>query len=65
MTMMLHYKLNKWFSEPQETNGDVIADKPSIAKGKIPAMKLRIKARLRLFTRKHIFMYVSQEFGEI
>lgn len=59
--MILHYKLNKWFREPQETNNE----KLNIAKGKRPAMKLRIKARFRLFTRKHICMYVSQEFGEI
>mgnify|MGYP006887401105 CR=1 FL=1 len=59
--MILHYKLNKWFSEPQETNNE----KSNIAKGKKPAIKLRIKPRLRLFRRKHIFMYVSQEFGKI
>ena len=59
--MILHYKLNKWFSKPQETNNE----KSNIVKGKKPVMKLRIKARLRLFTRKYICMYVSQEFGEI
>lgn len=57
--MILHYKINKWLSEPQE----IINNKSSIAKKK--AIKLRIKPRLRLFIRKHIFMYVSQEFGKI
>lgn len=54
--MILHYKIKKWFEDSSSEEQ---------ARGKKQNRKLRIKARLRLFTRKHIFMYVSQEFGEI
>lgn len=54
--MILHYKIKKWFEDSSSEEQ---------ARGKKQNRKLRIKPRLRLFIRKHICMYVSQEFGKI